>query len=252
MNYSVPNTNQILNSCIEINESHIHRRLTIPNQIVFRLNADLLQQIESLKAKDQQFQLEAAKLANLRYYTLINSPLEIQSNAANYWQSKFTSIERSSLSFSTNYLLSEQQYLTVIRSSISLEGYIAQQIQQNLWDNPQLCQRLLNAHYWLMEQILRQLPLKTSNNLFWVLKIIIFIIWAIALLTFWNFLPLPNLPKISIICCLFYLNQNYLIPHIKQPGKILLITALFNNYLINNTFKRQIALKIVQILFKYS
>lgn len=240
MNYPSATSHQVLNSCIQVAEVRISRRLTMPCQINFRLNADLLEQIEQIKAKNQSLKLSNPKLATLRYYTLINSSLNI----------KITSVQErlSPLNFTTNYIFPDNQNLTVVRSLIDLEGQITQQIQQDLWHNPRLLERVVNAHHWLIGQVLIQLPLKTPKPILRLLKVLLLLVWIIVTVYLWYFLPLNNLLKILIICCSFYLAKKYLISLIKQQGKIYFLKAVFKGFLAKTNRKRQIALNILSTL----
>ncbi len=240
MNYPSATSHQVLNSCIQVAEVRISRRLTMPCQINFRLNADLLEQIEQIKAKNQCLKLSNPKLATLRYYTLINSSLNI----------KITSVQErlSPLNFTTNYIFPDNQHLTVVRSLIDLEGQITQQIQQDLWHNPRLLERVINAHHWLIGQVLIQLPLKTPKPILRLLKVLLLLVWIIVAVYLWYFLPLNNLLKILIIYCSFYLAKKYLIALIKQQGKIYFLKAVFKGFLANTNRKRQIALNILSTL----
>jgi hypothetical protein len=240
VNYPSATSHQVLNSCIEVAEVRISRRLTMPCQINFRLNADLLEQIEQIKAKNKCLKLSDPKLASLRYYTLLNSSLTI----------KITSVQEqlSPLNFTTNYIFPDNQHLTVVRSLIDLEGQISQQIQQDLWHNPRLLERVINVHHWLIGQILIQLPLKTPRRVLRLLKVLLLLVWIIVAVSLWCFLPLNNLLKIVIVCCSFYLAKKYLIPSIKQHSKTYFLKAILKGFLANTTQKRQIALNILSTL----
>jgi hypothetical protein len=226
---------QILNSCIQVAEVRINRRLTVPRQINFRLNGDILEQIEQIKTKNQQLKLSSSNLATLRYYTLLNSLLKTKVNSL-------------PLNFTTNYIFPNNQCLPVVRSLIDLKGQISQQIQQDLWHSPRLLERVLDAHHWLIGQILIQLPLKTPSRILRLLKILLLLVWVIVVIYLGSFLPLNNFLKILIICCSFYLTKKYLFTLIKQQGKNWFLKAILAGFLANTTQKRQIALNILSFL----
>jgi hypothetical protein len=163
---------------------------------------------------------------------------------------KITSVQErlSPLNFTTNYIFPDNQNLTVVRSLIDLQGQITQQIQQDLWHNPRLLERVVNAHHWLIGQVLIQLPLKTPKPILRLLKVLLLLVWIIVTVYLWYFLPLNNLLKILIICCSFYLAKKYLIALIKQQGKIYFLKAIFKGFLANTNQKRQIALNILSTL----
>ncbi|MGL4882453.1 MAG: hypothetical protein ACRC8K_15545, partial [Waterburya sp.] len=184
--------------------------------------------------------LSKSKLTTLRYYTLLNSSLE---SKANLVQERL-----SPLNFTTSYIFSDNQQLTVIRSLIDVKGQISQQIQQDLWHNPQLLERVVDAHHWLIGQILIQLPLKTPRLILLLLHLLLAIVWVIVTMYLWYFLPLNNSVKILIIFCLFYLAKKHLITLIKQQVKTYFLKAMFKGLLANTTQKRQIALNILSTL----
>ena len=157
---------EILNSCLEIEKTRINRKFVLPRRIVFRLNPDVLQQLEEIKAENLELPMDGQNLDNLRYYILLNSNFpEILKFKEQQHSLKSASLSPSSLTFATNYLASNSPETTVICSEFDLAGQVTQQIQQDLWHKPQLLPRIVEIHHWLIVQILTCLPLQKSDHL---------------------------------------------------------------------------------------
>ncbi len=56
----------------------------------------------------------------------------------------------------------------VMRSVISLDGDIIHQIQRDCLEYPKRCLAIATSHYWLIEQLLNQLRVKTILWLHWL------------------------------------------------------------------------------------
>lgn len=161
--------NEILNSCIQIKLTRISRQASIPTQVCFCLDAKLLEQIAQNQANQTRLVLSATNLANLRHYALLNLPC-----------SPYSTLAQSCLTFSTVYLVDNEQVSSVLfRSVIDPEGKISQQIKQELIHNPPLLKQISQAHYWLVGEILAQLPFKSKAWYYWLLSGLM----AIALIT---------------------------------------------------------------------
>lgn len=232
--------NRFLSSCIKVEEKRISRQATIPNRVYFELNQDLVNRIEEIKAEYGSLHLKPEQLTNLRYYSLINSPLANDS---------VVDSDRLSLVFSSNYLPTNSQIkTTVIRSTIHLTGQISQEIQRDLWQDTSLSSQVIQAHHWLTAEILRQLPLESKNHtllIFWVLWI------ASALLftgIFWYFIFLPFILKVIVNMLVFLLLKKSTKYIINYRLKQFILDQLFNGYLSNKTSKRQLGFKILSLL----
>ena len=244
-----PTGTDIFNSCIQIDRAKISHKLTIPRQIVFRLDPEILSQIEQAKENNYKLTLCPNNLADLRYYILLNyfSAEQLNFNDRLH-RAKLMSIERSPLIFTSSYLFSHSQSKKVVRSNINLEGQICQQIQQDLWQSSQLLPRVINAHHWLILQILSQLPLKVNNSLARLLKGL----WLITLFLFsiclWIYLPIYILFKILIISFSVYLFTKCLKKPIKNKFRILILHSLINGFWSNNPKKHQIIWNTISAL----
>lgn len=236
-------TNDLLNSCIRLEETRISRRITVPSQVYFDLNSLVLEDIERIKRSTHKVVLTPSKLANLRYYILLNFLEQIP--LARFCATK-TFIARSPLAFSTNYQFSDRRSpITLFRSTIEPEGKISHQIPQQLWEDPQLLQRISQAHYWLIAEILTQLPLKGDRRVIWLARaglILITILIVIAIYYFWSL----NVWWLLVIASsLFYGIKIIWIEIGLQYFKILIIYHILYGLLANSTKKRQIGFSIL-------
>ena len=173
-------------------------------QVHFYLNAEILAKIERHKAKQNKLTLSDANLADLQYYALLNSPLG--STYLNHTKQKYlsSSLSGSQLTFSTNYSYStNQQPETLFRSVINFQGVITQQIKQDLWQNQQLFDRIYQIHYWLITEILAQLPLKNKNQKPWLIQGITVLIAILIAAVLWHFLLLNMFSTGLIFICSF-------------------------------------------------
>lgn len=232
-----------LNSCIQIEEARISRRVSIPRQVYFQLTPQVISQIENLRDSKQEFKFDPETLTNLRYYALLNSDLPYQQNNV-YHQSNLT--------FNSRLSKHSLPKATVIRSVINLNGQISQEIQQDLWQNPQLLSEVISIHYWLIEEILRQLPLPTRNNI----SLVIWVCWtplAIAFTVFlWFFLPLSLslsfLFKLTITIIGILLIKIGLSYIIRKKIKFWLLKQLSNGVLSRKNRQRQIGFELLKFL----
>lgn len=192
----------MLSSCIYINREQISRRHIIPNGVRFYLNQDYLREIKQAQTQKVQISLSAYLLADFRYYILIERQSHISSD----------------ITFSTYYQQDDQE-IAKIKSTISVEGKIKQQICHNDWQDSQLLKEITNAHHWLIQEMLSQLPLEKkgySKWLSWGIALIITVL-AVPLVLLLN---VSDLFKILLIIILFFLSQ--------QLSKSFLIAYLRN------------------------
>lgn len=242
--------NDVLNSCIQIEESRISRRITIPRQVDFHLSSEIINSIEQIILNKQILSLSATNLANLRYYTLISSSIEEALILNHPKQSiKPLFLKQSNLIFSTNYLSSTNQKTSiVVRSVIDLEGKISQQIQQDLWQNPQLLHKILDAHHWLILQILTQLPLNKSKKHLWLHQSFFLLVIFIISFAIWYLLPLNYFLKIVVICGILYILKICIHYLIQKQLKRWIIHHLIHGFLANKAHKRQIGFNILSYI----
>ena len=177
-----------LNDCIEIESDRLSRRLTIPRQVNFKLTPEAIARLQDFKFDRRKIELNSRQITDLRYYALLNSSLLNKRN--NIFQ-------QSGLTFSSCLPIGDRPSSIAIRSKIDLSGRISQEIQQDLWQNSQLLSQVMEVHYWLIEEILRQIPLSTGERLpkrrLNRLSVIVWLCWLPVAIAFtyllWSFLP---------------------------------------------------------------
>ncbi len=241
--------NSAINSCIQIEEARISRRATRPHQVYFCLDSDLIRQIEWVQENKHKLILSSRNLANLRYYALVNSPLE-QIGLVHPWRwAKLSSLRRSPLIFTTDYLFpNSQQPLTLFRSVIDLEGKISQQIHQDLWQNQQLLPKISQAHYWLILEILAQLPLERKNRYLWLIITCCSSIASMICLAIYYFFGLSYLLNVAIYIIIILILNVSLKKIITRQLKPLIIHHLIDGFGRKSAKLRRIGLQILNFI----
>ena len=177
-----------IDSLISIKKEQITSEIEIPVQIHFNLTKSSLKQISDRRRSLKRLQLSSELLAELRYYSLFR-------NSGNL---------KIPLTFTT-YYVQQQQKIAVIKTVISLQGKISQQVCRSFLGNPQLLKNLVVNHYWLIDKIDDRIYFKYKNKSFLltlILSSIICLIIAPFLLYFLN-ISLPI--KLIIIIVIFLL-----------------------------------------------
>ena len=154
-NLSVHN---LINSCLRIEQKRISPRRTIPANINFELNEKVVSQITNLKNNQQKIFFSEDNLTNLRYLFLFNSSQNLGLG----------------ITFKTYYDRNNEN-IAIIKSVIDLSGKGEQYIRKDTIAN----QEIIDAHYWLIEQIFNQIPLKYKKGksiILWLLLGLISII----------------------------------------------------------------------------
>lgn len=240
-------TNDLLNSCIRLQETRISRRITVPSQICFCLDARILEDIEWMRQNNREVVLSPTNLANLRCYALLNF-LE-QTPLARSLATTRISLARSPLTFSTNYQFSDRQSpTTLFRSIIEPEGKISQQISQQLWENPQLLQRISQAHYWLISEILTQLPFQGDRRAIWLARAGLMLVTVLIVTAIYNFLSLNIWSSIAIALILFLCLKLFWTKLGLKYFKTWVIYHLLVGLFANSPKKRQIGLSILNLM----
>lgn len=129
--------------------------------IRFNLDKDVLLQIQYAQETSRRLEISPELLADLRHYSLIDGENPFQSG----------------LTFCT-YYGSGKSKEALIRTVISLDGDIMQQIKGDCLESPHFCRQIAASHYWLIEQLLTQLRIGSLVRLNLVLTILS---WTIAL-----------------------------------------------------------------------
>jgi hypothetical protein len=238
---SLPETlNSVLNSCIQIKSTKISRTVTIPHQICFRLDAQILEQISQLQVYQAKLALSETNLANLRHYALLN--------LSSQQHSPFT---QSCLSFATEYAESaNQDSISLFRSVINLEGKISQQIAQELAHNPPLLREISQAHYWLVAEILSQLPLTSKAWYSWLLASGLAIATMMINILIWYLISMNYLPKLIICLSIFLLFTSVAKTLITRQLKSWIIYHLLQGILAKSTLRRKLGLNFLSFLLR--
>ena len=147
---------QIINNFyISLEEQRVSRKRTIPQQVNFEFNPENLDAIAQMQDNNNSLSFDTQLLTNLRYYSLCQCH----------------NITRSSLTFTSYYCQGEQK-IAVISSNISIQGQISQQIRHDFLSNLSLLEKIIEAHYWSIDQVFRQLPLTFSKKSYWLFWIV--------------------------------------------------------------------------------
>lgn len=234
MNNQQLTANQLLNSCIQVEEVRITRKLSIPCQIIFQFEPSVLNQLEQIKQSNHKLALKKSTLANLRYYALLAS-VSTKSHSDNL------ACQRSPLTFATIYPQAHNQKQIVIRSVINFEGKITQQIQADLWNNSQLLPKIIALHHWLTFEVIAQLPLKQKHSFIQLLDIFWILTSTIISIFIWFYLPIYMLLKLSLISLTIYLLFKYVKKPLENHLKSQVLSCLIHSSWLNSTRKRQIA-----------
>ena len=234
----------ILNSCIQIEEIRINRSTSIPHRINFKLDLATLKYLEEIKRNDRKLRLPSAKITNLRCYVLHNAFIE--QLITNHKYKGLSLRSRSPLIFSTCYASSNQQSTVLLRSAIDLEGKISQQIQRDLYQNPQMLTRISQVHYWLISELLAQLPLKSNSS--WLFLACSFLVATLVGLISWYLFPFDRLLDLIIAFSIFLLLNTCLKKTLVEFIKGWLIYHLVEGFLSKSVIKRQIGLKLFSTL----
>ena len=205
----------MLDSCIYINQERVSRRHIIPNGVRFYLNQDYLREIKQAQTKRLEIKLSPYLLADFRYYILVERQSHIPSE----------------ITFST-YYQQDTHEIAKVKSTISVEGKICQQICHDDWKNSQLLQVIINAHYWLIEQMFNQLPLEkkdASKWLSWYIALILTILVAPFIFYLFNTGILLKLLTILLFLLLWQeLSKSFLIVYLRRWILFQLLFGIFS------------------------
>ena len=187
----------LLNSCIEVRSVKIDKRVTIPQQICFRLDAKTIAAIEQTIVNERKFRLSPANLAIIRCYALFNLPV-LTIKTRQLYSNQY--LNQSCLIFSTEYAEGESNDI-LLRSTIDLQGKISLQIKQEALQDLPLLKHISEAHYWLMAEVLTQLPFKSKNGRYWLIYSCLLLTTFAACSFIWYFIA--SSPAFKLIMCLF-------------------------------------------------
>lgn len=221
----------LLDSWLQIDEQRVSRKYIVPYRVRFELNRLYLAELQQLKTNNFSVTISANKLINLRYYVWL----------------AYQNLEELPLIFLTNYVQNEQN-ISMVRTIISFEGKISQQIPQSVCYNSLLIDQILPIHQWLIEQTIKQLTWKTQNYSLLIAVILSLIITAglIFIVEIISFLPIliklltaVGL-EIGLTYCIHYLLSHQVKAWIEQQLRFGLLSSQIR--------RRKIAFKLLSIL----
>ena len=214
---------QIINNFyITIEEQRVSRQNIIPQQVNFEFNSESLDKIAQMRLNRNSLSFDTQLLTNLRYYSLLQC----------------NNIRRSGLTFTSYYWQGEQK-IAVISSNISIQGQIYQQIRHDFLVNFSLLEKIIDAHYWSINQIFKQLPLtyqKKSYLLSWIFPLLITLGIVTVIFMFFSTIVLVKAIAFLIIFILTKFSFQYFIN--KCIFKFILQQLLFGLFSHNSTRRK--------------
>lgn len=127
--------------------SQVNRQQNDPEKVCFYFSDSLLIDLQLWQESNKKIRFSKELLADFYFYVLCEH------------QNSFPA----ELNFCSFYQL-EREQIAVIHSVISLQS-IEQQIRYDYLQEPQLLDRIIKTHYWVIEQMLAQLKLKRAKNI---------------------------------------------------------------------------------------
>lgn len=218
-----------LDSYIKVEEFKDGKGQIASRFVRFNLDANLLDKILQARAKQQNVGVSRRLLGELRSYALLDADSCLQP----------------ALTFCTDYSKSVSQKPVsenlVMRSVISLDGDIIHQIRHDCLKDSTWCLAIATAHYWLIDQLLNQLQIKTVllfNSLSWGLSLLTVALTLIHYLEQLN--PLTLLAS-AVMSWLFQQGYRYLLRLLFPPLRRWLLRQLLFRLLSPNQLEKKIA-----------
>jgi hypothetical protein len=156
-----------LDNKIQIEEVKNERGLILFRFIRFNLDKTSVKAILGAKSRGQSLEISKSLLTQLRYFALSDGE---NRQGANRFQSGLTFC-----TYYSNPADLQNSENIVIRSVISLDGDIINQIQREALETPKKCLAIASSHYWLINQLINQLKITSTLWMNWVS-------WGISLL----------------------------------------------------------------------
>ena len=233
-----PRQNLAIAACIQIEVEHISRSQFLFHGVRFTLDKETLRHIQQAQQMGDSLKLSRQLLTDLRYYALIDDE--------NRWQSGLT--------FCTYYKRGSSQE-ALMRSVIGLDGDIIHQIQRNCLERPNFSHQISTAHYWLIEQVMRQLrfgkyvPLTgLINGLAWGLTLLISMLLVIPFIPV--FLNNPwMLIAVLIMVGLFYMGFRRLFHLLRPTARRWIMRRIVAGFLSSKPRSKRLARRLLSGLF---
>ncbi|MFW6358100.1 MAG: hypothetical protein ACOC0N_02620 [Chroococcales cyanobacterium] len=223
----------VLESCVEVIKEKVTSRRVEYHGVRFLLDKDALLKIEQAKATRQKLEISDNLLSDFRYYVFFSPQAHLQSG--------FT--------FLTYYSEPNSSEI-LIRSVISLDGEVIQQVRGDCLKDPQFALKITSAHYWLIDQLLGQL--RRRKSLLWVeivaailSVIIVFLSVLLNLDTFFALHPLIRYFGALLMALFLQLGLKYLILFLLPTFSMILLRQLFFGRFSHRERNRKMALKIL-------
>lgn len=215
-------------SLIKVQKEQVAPGITVPTQVNFYFTPSSLETIISQKKSFQRLNLSPELLADLRYYSLRQN--------------------RNSVDFTlvfTTYYTDRQQSIAVIKSTISLDGRVSQQVCRSFFQDVYLLKNLVASHYWLIGQLCDSLTIKYRNKISLLALVLSLIIFLILVLLIVYFISFPLIVKLVIlILILFFLYWTLKLILNKYFANFMLQQLLFG-FSSKNTARRRFAIKLL-------
>lgn len=222
-------TLNLTDSLISIEKKQLTSNIAIPTRISFNFTENSLEQISDRRQSFKRLKLSPELLADLRYCSLL------QNNAGSGIPLTFTT-----------YYVQQEQKIAVIKTVISFQGKISQQICRSFFKNPQLLNDLVVNHYWFIKLICDRLPLKYTNKSF-LLTILLSFIISLIIAPFIIYFIALGLPIKLIILLIIFLLLYWTIRLIcKKHLTYFIWQQLLFGYLSKNTARRRLGFVLLR------
>jgi len=221
---------------IKINQEQIHSHVLF-HSISFHLESELLTKIQQAQQIGCSLEISSKFLADLRYSVLVDGENCLQTGLTFY-----------------TYYWQDGSEEALMRSVIAIDGDILHQIQSGCLQEPQFCQQIASAHYWLIEQLLSQLRLGAVvhlNSFAWVMSSVT--TTPIAITNLENLLQgepwmwLIPVVMLWLLKLVWQVLLSWVFPMISRW----FFRRLLSGLLSANTMEHQIARRILRWLGKY-
>jgi hypothetical protein len=220
----------MLNDYIEIDREHTQNHCTKFPNINFHLDRERLYKIQKDRAKHRSLKLSRSLLLKFRYQVLVDRQNFLHSG----------------LTFCTYYPYNNNKKVA-FKSIVFLDGQVNLQICQDFLEDPELAKQIISSHYWLSEQLLKNMGLKNKIKTNFGLWFLSFSLASVAMFSYFNHQIFSiNIINYSIVIAICLLSQQV----IKSFRQFFLpnLRAWFLNQLLFGIFSDR--LKNKNIVFK--
>lgn len=198
-----PNTFN-LDDCVQVFKEKNESDELIIYGFNFYLNSQLIAKVKTLQQSNGTIKISKKLLNDFRYYALFGQGRSLDTG----------------MTFCTFYQ-KDHDFQGVMRSFISLDGDIIQQVCEEWLESPQSTVDIINIHYWLINCLIAELRLKITNK-FNVIS------WLLSLLTVGGFsvANLEQIQNLEPITYVFPVIMSWLFKHGFQGSLRLIVPSL--------------------------